>query len=246
MVSHRLELIDRFVADLGAVRTQQDILTPLRRTVEELGFGYVTYEMTVAPSGPTQTHFVTTFPKAYIERYIERRYADEDFGPSYARRVNGPFLWESGHPRDPSRKQRALIDDTAQAGLKSGGIIPLHGPVGVQAYLSIAGNMGANEFAGLFGSARHELILLAHYAHACSLRLDAQATVLRTTPLPTQRELEVLTWTARGKTRRDIAAILQISDETVKDHLERACARLGAVNKTHAVARALKADLITP
>jgi DNA-binding CsgD family transcriptional regulator len=52
----------------------------------------------------------------------------------------------------------------------------------------------------------------------------------------TPREIEVLLFTAHGKTRAEIAVLLGISQETVKSHVRYACKKLNARNKTHAIA----------
>ncbi len=62
----------------------------------------------------------------------------------------------------------------------------------------------------------------------------------------TPRENEVLTLTAYGKTRSEIGHILEVSEETVKTHLEHACIKLCAVNKTHAATIAIVLGLIAP
>lgn len=62
----------------------------------------------------------------------------------------------------------------------------------------------------------------------------------------TPREVEVMTWTAHGKTRVEISIILSISEETVKDYIENACRKLNAVNKTQAVSKAISFGLINP
>jgi DNA-binding CsgD family transcriptional regulator len=53
------------------------------------------------------------------------------------------------------------------------------------------------------------------------------------------REVEVLKWTACGKTSAEIAKLLTLSDETVRSHSKAACRKLDATNKTHATAIAL-------
>ena|SRR6185437_5008955 len=58
------------------------------------------------------------------------------------------------------------------------------------------------------------------------------------------REQEILTWMARGKTRKEVAIILSLADETVKDYLARAKQKLRAHNSPHAVAIALTHGLI--
>jgi LuxR family quorum sensing-dependent transcriptional regulator len=62
----------------------------------------------------------------------------------------------------------------------------------------------------------------------------------------TRREIEVMTLTAKGKTRGEISQLLSLSEKTVKDYIVRACKKLRAVNKTHAVALALTSGLISP
>jgi DNA-binding CsgD family transcriptional regulator len=53
----------------------------------------------------------------------------------------------------------------------------------------------------------------------------------------TERELEILGWVARGKTNKEIAALLVVSTNTVRKHLENVYAKLGVHTRTAAVAR---------
>lgn len=56
----------------------------------------------------------------------------------------------------------------------------------------------------------------------------------------TPREAEVLFWLARGKSNRDIAAILSLSPRTVNKHLEQIYAKLGVENRASAVALSIR------
>lgn len=60
----------------------------------------------------------------------------------------------------------------------------------------------------------------------------------------TRRELECLTWAARGKTTSEIAEQLHRSAETVEFHLSNAMVKLAARNRAHAVAIACMRDII--
>lgn len=60
----------------------------------------------------------------------------------------------------------------------------------------------------------------------------------------TLREIQVLELLAEGKGNREIAHVLAISDETVKSHLKRLYEKLGAADRAHAVAIALRQRLI--
>jgi DNA-binding NarL/FixJ family response regulator len=57
----------------------------------------------------------------------------------------------------------------------------------------------------------------------------------------TQREAEVLSWLAGGKSNRDIAQILGISARTIDKYLEQIYSKLGVENRTSAAAIALAA-----
>jgi len=60
------------------------------------------------------------------------------------------------------------------------------------------------------------------------------------------RELEALTWVARGKTSADIARKLCLSKRTIDFHLDNARTKLGAGTRTEAVIKAVASGLIKP
>jgi DNA-binding CsgD family transcriptional regulator len=60
----------------------------------------------------------------------------------------------------------------------------------------------------------------------------------------TPREREVLGWAAQGKSAWEIGEILQITKRTVDSHTQKAMRKLGAANRTQAVAIALRERLI--
>ncbi len=61
----------------------------------------------------------------------------------------------------------------------------------------------------------------------------------------TGRELAVLELLAAGKSNQAIAGELVLTLDTVKKHVSHVLAKLGAVNRTEAVARARELDLIS-
>jgi DNA-binding NarL/FixJ family response regulator len=60
------------------------------------------------------------------------------------------------------------------------------------------------------------------------------------------RELECLTWSARGKTSPEIGTILSLSKRTVNFHIENACRKLNVSTRTEAAAKATSGRLIDP
>jgi DNA-binding NarL/FixJ family response regulator len=60
------------------------------------------------------------------------------------------------------------------------------------------------------------------------------------------REVEVLTWVARGKTSEEISRRLHLSKRTVDFHVDNARIKLRAATRTEAVFKAIAAELIEP
>jgi DNA-binding response OmpR family regulator len=60
------------------------------------------------------------------------------------------------------------------------------------------------------------------------------------------REVEALTWVARGKTSLEIAGILGLTKRTVDFHIDNARNKLGASTRTEAVIKATTGRLIEP
>jgi two-component system, NarL family, response regulator LiaR len=93
-------------------------------------------------------------------------------------------------------------------------------------------------------AARGESVLEPRIA-ARLVREVRQATVRRR-PLDqlSPRELEVLAGLARGRSNRQIARVLQISEETVKAHVSSILAKLGLADRTQAAIFGLQQRLV--
>jgi DNA-binding NarL/FixJ family response regulator len=62
----------------------------------------------------------------------------------------------------------------------------------------------------------------------------------------TPREREVLRHVALGRSNKDVAAALDIGEETVKTHVRHVLAKLGAENRAQAAVRALARGVVSP
>ena len=56
----------------------------------------------------------------------------------------------------------------------------------------------------------------------------------------TDRQRDVMAWLAEGKTSWEISAILGITERAVNAHVNNAARKLDAVNRVHAVAKAIR------
>jgi DNA-binding NarL/FixJ family response regulator len=95
---------------------------------------------------------------------------------------------------------------------------------------------------------RKELIETIRTVHSGRKRIPSEVAVElaehHTDDTLTERELDVLRQVASGNPNKIIADNLKISEETVKAHMRNILSKLGANDRTHALAIALKRGII--
>ena len=100
----------------------------------------------------------------------------------------------------------------------------------------------------LKGSVRKELLDTIRSVHLGHRRIGADVVSAlaahRGEESLSAREVEVLTLVAAGNSNREIGARLHVTEETVKAHMKRLSAKLGANDRTHAVTLALARGIL--
>jgi len=86
-----------------------------------------------------------------------------------------------------------------------------------------------------------QTIIDARLAGVARLRLGRRTGVSMS-----EREIEALTWVARGKTRDEIAEIMCIAKRTVEFHIDNAQSKLGVQSRVEAAVKATILGLIDP
>lgn len=90
-------------------------------------------------------------------------------------------------------------------------------------------------------------LIAARLARAGAARVETPAKAApHGTALLGKREVETLTWAARGKTSAEIAQILGLSKRTVDFHIENARGKLGVATRMQAVVKATAEQIIVP
>lgn len=153
--------------------------------------------------------------------------------------ASGPFNWRNeiyfAKQYMPCRHIGDMLD---AAHINYGLTVPIYGPYGLQGHVTFGGDNRDTEAA----APRFGLQLLAAIAFdsAMSLRSRSQEKP----PVLTDREREVLLWSAEGLTAGEISDRLLLSSRTIESYLRTACLKLGASSKSHAVAIAIRHHLL--
>ena len=180
----------------------------------------------------------TRWPSEWWTIYNDGDYIHADPVLRHLRGTDRPFEWRDVH-YDPEREPRGaeLMRLRQEFGFGRAMVVPAWGEEGQKCCVSMSGRRP--ELDGCTWPAVH---LMASYAFHRVSQLRSRGAVRK--PELTPREHEVLTWVAHGKSAWEIGEILAIAKRTVDEHAQTAFRKLGAVNRTHAVALALRDRLI--
>jgi DNA-binding CsgD family transcriptional regulator len=241
----RSEDIPDAVAD--ALVSCRDVVR-MRRSVAEvaasLGFDGFSYLLLGNPwSEPRLLLHWSTAGTAWTARYAARRYQLVDPRICLTLRRAVPVVW-SATPDACEPRMEAFLDDALHHGIRSGVALSLYDASLGRAVLAWDSSDAGNAVPPV----RHRLAsltLLAGFIHeAFAAQLRANARPPQAQKL-TDRERECVALVARGMTSVDVGAKLGITTRTANFHIANVMAKLGAVSRAEAVARAMACDLVS-
>ncbi|OYU86100.1 MAG: LuxR family transcriptional regulator [Bradyrhizobiaceae bacterium PARB1] len=181
---------------------------------------------------------VQYFPKGWAARYVDQNYLPRDPIIGRLQKDRNSFSWsESYKSCSEPDNVRVIGGEAADFGLVEGFVIPITTLDHRTAALSFG---GARD--DLSNSDRSALAFLANFAIGHWLHLRRPRSTRNRMLSP--REFDCLLWAGEGKTDWEISVILGISRSTVTKHISSAREKLGAVNKTHAVAIAMRMKIL--
>jgi DNA-binding CsgD family transcriptional regulator len=237
LVSGTAKLED-FMERLG----EAESLETLQRLTEELrdltGVDHVVYHWV---NNVGERYGVGTYSAEWVDHYVEKGYLFIDPVIHGAARRFHPVDWNEV---DWSTKVlQAFRQDAAERGIGPQGLsIPIRGPSAQFALFTVTSHMDAASWRVFSEANSRDLILIAHDFNRKALEFDSGDLSPNATLSP--REVSAITLLAKGRSRAQAAEELQISEHTLRVYIETARHKLGALNTTHAVARALAQGLI--
>jgi LuxR family quorum sensing-dependent transcriptional regulator len=229
-----------FIEGLDRLSDTNQVLRAMERAVARFGFEFLLFTGLLPGKGEPFDDLVLAngWPPEFLQDYSKRDYILFDPIARLAQQSANPFAWEGRrYFSSEDRCVAEVMKHAADFGIARGFIVPIHGPAGYEACVSMSGHD-----VDLPAELRPAVHLMAHYSFN---RIWALVAPQRKSARLSEREREVLTWAAKGKSAWEIGEILHIAKRTVDEHTQHAFRKLGAVNRTQAVAIALHSRLIS-
>ncbi len=229
------------IETLARTSTTDAVMDEMRNVLGRFGFEYFCFASLPRPQQQfDDVMLAVRVPAEWVKIYSEQQYLHVDPAMRRLRSTSFPFEWKDA-PFDPDKEPRAaeMVRGATEFGLSEGIMVPIYGAAGCEGVVWMGGR-------------RPELTpRVKATLHLVGLYAFDQVRHLRRTHAPvgrrlSERELEILTWIAHGKTAWEIGEILGISSRTVNTHAQAAFQKLGAVNRSQAIAIALRERLIAP
>ncbi len=229
------------VADAGDMPTLESRLV---RFANELGFGIISGALVVEQgSGRAATFAFGNTPEAFQATFASTSIGQRDPVMHRMKRLSAPFVYDQS--MYVNEQAADLWDVQALFGYKTGIAMALHLPGGKHFFMGVDRDQPLPGDEVVLTRMMADLQLLAVHAQDTALRLLApQVHGVQLVPHLTDREVEILKWTAEGKSSWAVGQILNISEHNVKYHIKRILVKLEVGSKHQAAAKAKSLGLI--
>lgn len=239
-------MLGTFVECLNSLEDSAAFETAMASLVDELGFDHFAYAALGFEAGRRRKNIVVNYPLAWVSYYIDQDYLSYDPVIKRASDSFGPFLWCDIQRSDNlTPKQRRVLNEGSDFGLKHGATVPLHLPGGAMALLSVTSRESEKIFRDLWREHALSLQTATLYYHSAMENNLEQSKGFQGDRL-TAGEREVLLWTARNKSISQISDMTVFSVNEVRRHLSSAMDKLRTRTKQHAVIKAITSGVISP
>lgn len=221
-------------------QSELDVQRVLAAAAVELGFEHFSYGMRLPlPLSNPKMFMFNNYPLAWQQRYAQQNYLSIDPTVAHGLKSVMPIVWSD----TLFQQAPALWNDARSHGLQVGWAQSSYDARHAVSLLTLARSREEISASELQKNSMR-MSWLAQTAHEGMARLLAAQDPAAGQIVLTPREAEILRWTADGKTSGEVGDILAISERTVNFHVNNALLKLGAVNKTAGVIKAVLLGLI--
>lgn len=230
--------VQAYVRDIAVVQTYDELEGRLSDILGRLGFAYyalVHHVNVVSP--PLGFVKVTNYPMAWREDFTAFRYYADDPTRVACQMTASPFLWNKlDDIIRLTKRQHDFMSGARHRGLGLGYTIPIHVPGRISGSVNLATGPEVEIPKDALPIAHH----IAVYTFEAARRIAEEFATLDQDPVHlSNRQMEVLSLVAKGKSNWSAAQILGIGERTVKEHLQEAMLSYGVSSRTELVVRSL-------
>ncbi|MFJ6322778.1 MULTISPECIES: LuxR family transcriptional regulator [unclassified Rhizobium] len=229
-----------FIEEIGRLKTQFDVFRFMKGLTEAYRCrAFMIVNMPPITSFDLQSNSViNNWPAELLSIYDQEGLMPTSPVLQRMRRTTLPFVYDvAATPNREESKSQLVVALFERFRMTRFVYLPTHDVSGIRGAVSLAGDrepFTPEEIKDLYYIAIHVFDRLA----------EIRSMDVRVVDALTDREIDCLNWTAAGKTSAEIAEILTLSEHTVNHYLNRATKKLDTVNRTQAVAKALRVGLI--
>ncbi|HEX4234775.1 MAG TPA: LuxR C-terminal-related transcriptional regulator [Caldimonas sp.] len=222
----------------------QTLETRLVRFANELGFGIISGALILEHgAGRVSSIPFGNIPEAYKATSESDARGKRDPVMHRLKRLSTPFVYDQSTYVNEDAAD--IWEVQAFFGYKTGIAMALHLPGGKHFLMGVDRDEPLPGDEMLLTRMMADLQLLAVHAQETTIRLLVPESVeVQYLPRLTERELEILRWTAEGKSAWAVGQILSISEHNVKYHIKRILMKLAVGSKHQAAAKAKSLGLI--
>lgn len=228
------------IQSLLTAESETALFQVLAGAARVLGFEYCAYGMRMPlPVSRPKVFMLNNYSEQWQQRYQQEGYLNIDPTVAHGTRSVMPLVWSEG----VFAKNRRFWEDAWVHGLRVGWSQSCYDARGTGGLLTLARSaesMSPAEVRELLP----KVSWLAQAAHEGMSRLLLPKYMPEAGAVLSAREIEVLRWTADGKTSSEVGMIMNIAERTVNFHVNSALEKLGAVNKTSATIKAAMLGLL--
>ena len=225
---------------LLSISNEHELLEAIGAIARRLGFDHASYGLrSPLPISSPKIVTLNDYPTAWQTRYREQGYLGIDPTVRHGSQSLRPLIWcDEAFASAPE-----FWEEARSFGLRFGWSQSCWETHGVAGVLSLA-RSGEPLTDKELSSKELKMTWLSQVTHLGMSRCLMPKMLPTGEAELTERELETLRWTGDGKTSGEISDILGISESTVNFHVRNAVSKLGVVNKTAAVAKAVALGML--
>jgi len=240
-----MESLNPLIQSLDKAESVADLEQSFLKLCELCDLEYYLFSSTKATSLSAPEIFVlSNYPTEWYKLYFDNDFKKYDPVVRYCFENASPIMWSTlvNNEKYCCPNGLQIMQDSQTAGLVDGMSVPVKAPSGEICIFSLASGDAANLSSRLLEALPYAQYF-SHLVFEAYLRLNIENSEIK--PL-TPKEKESLFWACEGKTAWETSQIMGVSERTVNFHMSSVTAKLCAVNRQHAVAKAIMYGLIKP